>query len=141
MDVGSTCHAAIINLTPHALNIIDKQNNVRTLPPDGRVARVRSEVKDADPLPNLVDVLDETGVLTWHVVFVLPTVTVEYGGIEGLPEPIERVAYITSTMVAEAAWREGRKDVFAPGELVRGDGGQPVGCLGLKRNPNQRAIG
>jgi hypothetical protein len=56
------------------------------------------------------------------------------GGIIGLPEPAEGVGFIVSRLVRETADRDGRIDLFSPGELIRNVDGQPIGCKGLVCN-------
>lgn len=57
---------------------------------------------------------------------------VVYGEITGLPEYVEGVFYVVSAMVRQALPE--RKDLLSPGQLIRNEEGQPVGCLGLVRN-------
>lgn len=55
-----------------------------------------------------------------------------YGEVTGLPEFKEGVYYVVSAMVRQALPH--RKDLLSPGQLIRSEAGQPVGCLGLVRN-------
>ena len=55
-----------------------------------------------------------------------------YGEVTGLPEYEEGVYYVVSAMVRQAL--PNRKDLLSPGQLIRNEQGQPVGCLGLVRN-------
>ena len=57
---------------------------------------------------------------------------VVYGEVTGLPEFKEGVYYVVSAMVRQALPE--RKDLLSPGQLIRNEEGQPVGCLGLVRN-------
>jgi hypothetical protein len=100
----------IVNLTPHALNIHASNGSVREVPPSGKVARVATR---RVPGPS-VDGID--------------TFAVEFGEVEDLPAPAADTVYVVSGMVAA---RINRTDVFAPGELVRDEKGQPCGCRGL----------
>lgn len=100
----------IVNLTPHALNIHSSNGAVREVPASGTVARVATR---RVPGP-CVDGID--------------TFSVEFGEVEGLPAPAADTVYVVSGMVAA---RINRADVFAPGELVRDEKGQPCGCRGL----------
>jgi hypothetical protein len=59
---------------------------------------------------------------------------VTYGDIDGLPDEQEGIFYIVSGLVAAAGIKLGRKDLMAPGGLVR-DAGNPsavLGCLFLQ---------
>lgn len=51
----------------------------------------------------------------------------------GLPEPEAGTVLIASAMVADAVRRP---DVMSPGELVRNEAGQPIGCKGLTAYAN-----
>ena len=55
-----------------------------------------------------------------------------YGEVTGLPEYVEGVFYVVSAMVRQALPE--RKDLLSPGQLIRNEEGQPIGCLGLVRN-------
>lgn len=55
-----------------------------------------------------------------------------YGEVTGLPEFEEGVYYVVSAMVRQALPH--RKDLLSPGQLIRNEAGQPIGCLGLVRN-------
>lgn len=55
-----------------------------------------------------------------------------YGEVTGLPEFKEGVYYVVSAMVRQAL--PNRKDLLSPGQLIRNEAGQPIGCLGLVRN-------
>jgi hypothetical protein len=102
-----------INLTPHALTIIEEDGTtVYTLPASGQVARVET---------------------TRTVEFVMDGIEVfntVYGDVTGLSERQHDTAYIVSALVAQAAKRS---DVYSPGELVRNEAGQVIGCRGLTR--------
>ena len=60
-----------------------------------------------------------------------PIFAVEYGSVEGLPEPKEDIIYLVSSLVL-AALKGTRTDVYAPGDLIRDEKGQPIGCKGFK---------
>jgi hypothetical protein len=103
----------IINLTPHDINVVLADGSVRTFPKSGAVVRVatfRSPGPEVDGIP---------------------TFETKFGAVEGLPDVNPEVIYITSALVASRC--ADRADVFAPGELVRDDGGNVIGCRGLSR--------
>jgi hypothetical protein len=103
-----------VNLTPHAINIYNSEKQlVMTVPPSGAVARVQTQRK-------LSAVYD--GVEIYRT---------QYGNVENLPAPQKDTIYIVSALVAAAVPR--RDDVLQPGELLRNDAGQPVGCVGLQK--------
>jgi len=98
-------------LTPHAINIFDSnKEEISTISPSGDVARVsikKREVSSIDGIPCFVS---------------------EVGEVVGLPEEKQDTKYLVSLMVFNAT---SRKDVVSPGELIRNEKGQPIGCLGL----------
>jgi len=102
----------IVNLTPHSINIVMGNGEVRTIPPSGTIARCRetSEI-----------VGDINGI---------PVIRKSFGNVEGLPDPSSGVIYITSALVANAARRE---DVVCPGDPVRDSNGNIIGCKALCR--------
>lgn len=105
-----------VNLTPHELNIYNRDGeHVTDIEPSGDTVRV-----DVSR-----DVVDEIGDI--------PILETEYGEVDGLPEPEEGVVYIVSGFVKTHPSVESREDVYSPGELVRDDEGNPIGCKGLNR--------
>lgn len=103
----------IVNLTPHEINIYS-DDSVFTVPPSGSVARVDvRQVKRGRIGP--INVFEST-----------------YGRVVGLPDPAPDTVFIVSAMVRQAASE--RADLYSPGDLVRNDKGQPVGCNGLIGN-------
>ena len=100
----------IINATPHAIN---ETTSNRTFPPSGIVARVAATSTPAGSIAGI------------------PCFTTTFGEVEGLPDPQEGVAIIVSGMVLDAC-KGKRFDLVAPGELVRNEAGQPIGCKGFR---------
>ena len=100
----------ISNLTPHAIQIVGGPS----FPPSGRLARCAQVSAAAG---------EHEG---------LPLVSVQFGEVEGLPEPQEGILYIVSALVRSAVPH--RHDVASPGDLVRDSAGQPVGCRNLVVN-------
>jgi hypothetical protein len=103
-----------VNLTPHEINIIG--DTTHTIPPSGMVARVATKSQ-------------RTGVF-----FGIDIFATTFGDIQDLPEP-DGNYYIVSSIVANAAWKQGRTDVFCPADLVRDSEGKVVGCKGFNENP------
>lgn len=102
----------ITNLTPHQLDLLDADgNHVKSVDPSGDVARV-----------------DQTRTRTGDVVGI-PTYRTSFGDVTGLPDPKDDTIYVVSGLVLSAV--DGRDDVYAPGDLVRDDDGNPVGAKGL----------
>ena len=103
------------NFTPHNVVIVINETKI-VIPSDG-IARV-TETKSATPS------IDVDGV-------VIETFISSFGEVENLPPQEEGVMVIVSALVASAA--KGRDDLLVPGELVRDDGGNIVGCKSLRR--------
>lgn len=113
----------IINLTPHEINIHVTSDvsasgaeypEIISVPPSGEVARV---AQSREALPDLAFEHN-----------LIPVSRSAFGAIEDLPEPKENTIYIVSGLVLS---RTTRQDVFAPGEAIRNDKGQIIGCNGL----------
>ena len=123
----------LVNLTPHVITILSpvgvarkgatltatNPTVIRTIPSSG-VARVTQGYPV--PAPMIEDV---------------PTTEpVRYGAVEGLPNFDGVHAYIVSLITVQAARETGRPvaDLLTPGDLVRNEEGQPIGCLNLARH-------
>ena len=105
----------IVNLTPHVLNILNADGfGGIDLPSSGlaRVATSRVQTGEARGIP-----LFET----------------RFGEVTGLPDAQEGTLFVVSGIVAAHPSVRSREDVFSPGELVRDEGGKPIGCRGLSR--------
>jgi len=108
--------ATLVNLTPHTLNIITEGGTV-TIPPSGKVVRVATAVTE---LP----------LVFFNGVEILLKETL-FGEVEGLPEPAADTILIVSALVRAAAPE--REDLFSPGDLVRDEKGNVIGCGSLTR--------
>lgn len=105
----------IYNLTPHAINVYGANKElIQIIPPSGQVARVS------------VQTVWESEINT------IPIYTQETGEVTGLPPVTPFCSYIVSAMVRLAM--PNRFDLLSPGELLRGDDGQPIGCVGFISN-------
>lgn len=105
----------IVNLTPHAINCVDRQGNpLATYPASGQVARVESDLTEAGSLGQ-VGLFRQT-----------------LGEVTDLPEQEPETIFIVSGMVRSAL--PARTDLASPGDLVRDAEGRPVGCKGLVVN-------
>lgn len=121
----------IINLTPHTINILRMGHacyeEILSVSPSGMVARLAVERKEIDNITfannqavgNPHDGLD--GIAFYKSVFGEPT---------DLPPEEEGTIYIVSSLFRSGFDRE---DLWVPGELIRDDQGNPIGCLGLSR--------
>lgn len=99
-----------INLTPHAVTVLDEDNNtIAEYPASGKVARLATE----------------------SIGSVGDTHTVQYGALNGLPRRAEGTRYIVS-LVCLLSLQGTREDVVAPWIEVRDETGV-IGCRGLHR--------
>lgn len=102
----------LINLTPHKVTFLDKDNNViREIEPSGILARVTANTVS-------LGMFDD-----------IPITATEFGDPYGLPPEDDSHAYIVSSLVAQAM--KGRSDIFIPNESVRDDNGMIIGCRSL----------
>ena len=104
----------IVNLTPHALNLVTESGTV-TIPPSGTVARVSVT-------------RENVGTVTVEGV-AIPLYRTTYGEITDLPEPAPNTLYVVSSVVAAAA--RDRDDLVIPDDLVRDSEGRITGARGL----------
>lgn len=102
----------LVNLTPHAINVITGEN-VQTFEPSGVVARCSV---------NSVESGNINGIVTFKEVT---------GDIVDLPEPQENTLFIVSRIVFEAA--KDRVDLISPAtsKAVRDENGNIVGVPGF----------
>lgn len=103
---------SFLNLTPHTINILDRNDQeVMVIPAYGVIARCQQREEIVMTIEG-IDVSRQN-----------------FGDVECLPEPQENIYYIVSRLVAMAA--PDRHDLLIPGPLVRDENGQPRGCRGL----------
>ena len=118
-----------VNLTPHTINIVGR--TAISIGPSGRSLRVSQEMVPVNQGVSLSDSID--------------LYRAKYGNLELIDNDTKAVVssdlppvkgdtiYIVSGQCLEAL-KGVRDDFAAPGELVRDDKGQPVGCKGLRIN-------
>lgn len=105
--------ANLINMTPHAVGIVDGQNNlVMTIPACGNMIRLKTSTVSAG--------FEVNGV---------PVTKTVFGEPEGLPEHVEGTYIIVSQLVKSALPE--RKDLLVPAEVVRDSSGNILGCKSL----------
>lgn len=109
----------IVNLTPHTIN---EATTGKAFPPSGFVLRTETKRTELERLDGI------------------PVYSTLYGKLTGWPDKIESdTVFIVSTMIARQAKLEyeeriDRQDSVrfcSPGELVRDDEGNPIGCRGF----------
>lgn len=114
----------IVNLTPHPINVYTAdtpdqateaelaEGLLTTIPASGRMARLTNRDLGSD---HSVDVDGRP----------VEVEQVEYGQLDGLPEPQPGVKYVVPLVTALAARRE---DLLVPHYQVRNEQGTVVGC-------------
>ena len=108
-----------INLTPHPIVLLDKDDQEVLTIPTTDVTRVSSQTVTV-------------GYFRINEVLV-PRSHTQYGEVEGLPDPTPGVIYIVSGMVVSALAQQGihRDDLLVPGMQIRDDQGRVIGCRSL----------
>ena len=108
-----------INLTPHPIVLLDKDDQEVLTIPTTDVTRVSSQTVT-------VGYFRINGVL-------VPRSHTQYGEVEGLPDPTPGVIYIVSGMVVSALVQQGihRDDLLVPGMQIRDYQGRVIGCRSL----------
>ena len=104
------------NFTPHNVVIVMNETTKIVIPSDG-IARV-TETKTVAPSIDVDGVIIETFVSS-------------FGEVENLPPQEDGIMVIVSAMAADAA--KDRNDLLVPGELVRDNDGNIIGCKSLRR--------
>ena len=101
----------IINLTPHAVNLVKPDGSIVTFESQG-IARAAQTVVDAGTVNGF------------------RLVRTTFGAPECLPEPQEGTFYIVSAILVSAARNAGRSvaDLLLPAETVRDETGRITGC-------------
>ena len=113
----------LFNATPHKIVVYASSNSTKPtviIEATGVVARVSSMMTEVDH--SVGDLLR------------IPVSRAEFGDVVGLPAPTEGIVYVVSGMVLDAVGRAqpDRKDLLAPGELLRAPDGQILGCIGFR---------
>lgn len=100
-----------INLTPHDITLVANDGDTLVIKKSGDIARLSSQ--------NIV-------VDTWDNI---PLVRTTFGDTTGLPDKKHNTFFIVSALVRQA--NSDRDDLVSPGDLVRDDGGNVIGCKNL----------
>ena len=103
-----------VNCTPHAINLIDVNGNVTTLPKGEVVPRLTQATLQVNEI-NGISITETT-----------------FGDTRDLPTPVAGTYFIVSRMILEA--NKDRNDLLVPNELVRDEAGQIIGCKSLACN-------
>ena len=107
----------LINMTPHAINIIHIDGNkdrfeTNHIPASGNIIRLKAKTVSTGNAINGINITET-----------------QYGEPEGLPEFEDGVFYIVSGLVKSALPH--RADLLVPSELVRNEDNSIVGCQSL----------
>lgn len=104
----------MINMTPHAVNIVDNEGNVvKTIPASGQLIRLKAATMRMD-----------------NIYFPeIPFSRTVFSSPEGLPEYDVKKFYIVSQLVKSAL--PDRDDLLVPAEVVRDSEGNIIGCKSL----------
>jgi len=107
----------IINLTPHALNLMPAgpTGPVVTIPPSGLVARCAVDRVQVDTVT--VDGIS------------VPVNQTRFGSVSDLPDPQPDTIFVVSALVAQAVPE--RQDVYIVDDAVRDDQGRIIGARAL----------
>ncbi len=107
----------ITNLTPHPVNIVDKEGNIIKVFESAGVARAAQEDVEIGTLEGIT-IIETT-----------------FDEIVDLPEYSQGTYYIVSAITAKAASLSGRstRDLLLPGKTVKNRDGQIIGCQALAR--------
>ena len=116
----------IINLTPHTINVRRDDGSFVAFQPSGQVARVTVSLAPVDVF-DYSKALQELSLADGILIS-----SQEFGVVTGLPDPETDTLYLVSALVRTAVPH--RFDVLSPGELIRNEAGQPIGCDGLTVN-------
>ena len=105
----------LINLTPDVINIYDEDRKtlLATIEPSGQVAQVEMARVHLSTLFRSI-----------------PAYIYEVRNVTGIPEG--NSLYIVSAMVRLALPKN--FNLYSPGELLRDESVQPIGCIGLESN-------
>lgn len=116
----------IVNLCPHAIDLLIDDGREVVIPPARRPARVlvtRSPVEERKFEPD--------GAGPDGAPVVVPVTTSRYGEVVDLPGPAPGVCFVVSYPVAYACAE--RDDLLIPDDLVRDQRGVVVACRSLTR--------
>lgn len=114
----------IVNLCPHAIDLLLDDGRQVVIPPAARPARV---LVSRDPVEEKKVEPDGGGA----ALVTVPVSTSRYGRVVDLPAPSPDVCYVVSYPVAHASPE--RDDLLIPDDLVRDSRGVVVACRSLTR--------
>lgn len=117
----------ILNLTPHPVRLYTPATPDRIHELDDLNEGVIAVIEPEETPARVATIEASLGVVfAWHQGQNIPTVLIEYGTVQGLPERKAGVQLIVSPAVAVAT--RGRSDLLVPYSEVRNTAGTVVGC-------------
>lgn len=119
-----------VNLTEHTINVVGK--NATAVEPSGKSLRVSQEMTPVHPAEVGGDDTVEFYRAKYGPLEMIDNATKQVVSKE-LPPATDDTVYIVSGQCLDAL-KGVRADFAAPGQLIRDENGQPVGCKGLKIN-------
>ena len=128
-----------INLTPHVLNVWDKDNVEHKIAPYCNSNSERLELRASTSREQVeIPILPEfqvnqatfgEPVLTW----VRPTGATREGLFSELPSASQAVLIVSKIALASLVEHDMKDRLYlTPGELIRNESGQPIGCRGFE---------
>ncbi len=120
---------SIINLTPHAVNIVGKDGSIKTFEPSGYVLRLQEVVEEISPIDAIPRVKKRLeGVDAESLNFFLENVLDGLGLLEAVKNGDITPYFVVSLAVAQAARGFG---FLVPDDLVRDEEGKILGARRL----------
>lgn len=123
----------IINLTPHDITILNEQKEiVSVVPTSGKIARLDSDKE--------LITAQQQGLFESKIPFFATKYGIPYlSKVDKKGNELERVQFPTTKeniiYIVSGLFRAGynRSDFWQPGELIRNEKEQPIGCIGLSQ--------
>lgn len=122
----------ILNFTPHTIDVFRRED---VTPDTGRGFIARHGRGPVFVIPSAGIARAASSEAPAGTVDGIPVVEVQYGRVEGLPEPCPGVWLVVSGITAQAARAQGRdtSDLLLTTGLVRDADGRIVGCTAFAR--------
>lgn len=120
----------LVNLTPHTLNIITDTVVIDSwMRPDGPDEVIKPTTISVPPSGIVSRVNEKTSASKWWLSHAIRLNKISFSEIENLPPVMDTVIYVVSRIVAQRV--SNRHDILCPGELIRDEQGNIIGCKGL----------
>lgn len=130
INIQDVEHITLINLTPHDLVVKTQELLIDDSLRPGGWEETISSFDLVIPKSGLVTrIVEKSEISTRFLSYVLKTKAIRFSGLKDMPDPKPNTIFVTSRIVGEKI--KDRKDVFFPGELIRDENGNIIGCEGL----------